>query len=442
MTVTGPRLAPGYSDYLLALQDPQRAFTDPALQQATLETTPLGLPAVASGASAVVFKATVDRRVEAIRCYTNIGAANRERYTLLGVHLAAQGPSSAAWSMWREDAVTVNGDTWPVLRMEWVEGLPLDRHVDGLVRRDDRGALGQLAADWLTLTDELIDAEFAHGDLQHGNVLIEETGKIRLVDLDSVWVPEVAKGAPPAEVGHPNYQHPSRTCGRDWGRWVDGFSALVIYVSLRAVAQDPAIWLDLHDDERLLLGAEDYRRPGQTAAWARLAQVPGVEVARCSSLWQGVCRQGRPADLSLRDLLDGKDPSVWWLPTVAAMPATAVRPAATDLPWAYELPTRPVPPPLAPPVPPMPAVPASSPASSSASAPAGRRRLSPAACLWLALAVAAASFAGCAVLGQYERRHVHAPAALAVAPMILIVSVIAAVVYLTRWLGARPRRTI
>ena len=37
-------------------------------------------------------------------------------------------------------------------------------------------ALGKLASRWLKLVDELQRARFAHGDLQHGNVIIDQQG--------------------------------------------------------------------------------------------------------------------------------------------------------------------------------------------------------------------------------------------------------------------------
>ena len=51
-------------------------------------------------------------------------------------------------------------------------------------------------------------AEFAHGDLQHGNVLVDQEGQLRLVDFDSVWIPQLQGQPAPTESGHPNYQPP------------------------------------------------------------------------------------------------------------------------------------------------------------------------------------------------------------------------------------------
>ena len=58
-------------------------------------------------------------------------------------------------------------------------------------------------------------------------MLVDTHGTLRLVDFDCAWIEDFAGGAPPAETGHHNYQPP----GRPWGRWMDTFPGLVIYLS-------------------------------------------------------------------------------------------------------------------------------------------------------------------------------------------------------------------
>ena len=56
--------------------------------------------------------------------------------------------------------------------------------------------------------------EVAHGDLQHGNVLLVPGASanslaVKLIDYDGMCVPALA-GSKSGEVGHPAYQHPQR----------------------------------------------------------------------------------------------------------------------------------------------------------------------------------------------------------------------------------------
>src|SRR6185312_4148331 len=128
------------------------------------------------------------------------------------------------------------------------------------------------------------------GDLQHGNVMVGQDGQLRLVDFDGVWIPQLTGQPPPTEYGHPNYQHPLH---HNWDRWLDTFSALVIYLSLVALARDPGLWLALYNSKNLLFAKTDFFPPFTTEAWKQLAALrdPQIdELARklqecCSPLW-------------------------------------------------------------------------------------------------------------------------------------------------------------
>ncbi|HEY6105843.1 MAG TPA: hypothetical protein VIV59_07670, partial [Anaeromyxobacteraceae bacterium] len=79
---------PDLSDYHEALQNPQRSFADPALQQAAVEQDRFGMPRPATGANAVVYKATHRRDVWAVRCFLRPITDHAERYAAISDHLA------------------------------------------------------------------------------------------------------------------------------------------------------------------------------------------------------------------------------------------------------------------------------------------------------------------------------------------------------------------
>ena len=328
------KVAPGPVDYVAAVQYPMDAFSDPELQRAVFETDFLGMPAAATGANAVVFKATVGPRVEALRCYTNIPASSQERYGALAEHVNSEGLSCVASARLFPDGIAVNGTTWPVMRMEWVAGRALDRYVDYLVEQGNHQAVSQLAEEWRALVRALDIAAFAHGDLQHGNVLIDESSRLRLVDLDGVWIPALAGLAPPSEVGHANYQHPARRSTLRWDRWVDSFSALVIYLSLKAIAADPALWNDLHDGDNLIFKAADFHTPFDTPTWRRLASVRDPGVGSMAGILQRCCLPGWVGETSLEGLVSSRQ---WWENTTPFV--QEVRPPVTpaDYPWPMTL---------------------------------------------------------------------------------------------------------
>src|SRR4029077_855325 len=111
----------------------------------------------------------------------------------------------------------------------------------------------------------LKDSRIAHGDLQHGNILIVN-GQFKLVDSDGMYVPTLARRNS-HEVGHPNYQHPRRVATH-FGPYLDNFSAWVIYVSLVALSIDPTLWQTTGaGDECLLFRQEDFNNPDTSNAF-------------------------------------------------------------------------------------------------------------------------------------------------------------------------------
>src|SRR6202042_1883624 len=105
---------------------------------------------------------------------------------------------------------------------------------------DKPQALQMLCQIWLRMASRLREANLAHCDLQHGNVMLVPGSKagslgVRLVDYDGMCVPalELLKSI---EVGHPSYQHPQRLKEGTYGLQTDRFAHLVIYTALRALA--------------------------------------------------------------------------------------------------------------------------------------------------------------------------------------------------------------
>jgi eukaryotic-like serine/threonine-protein kinase len=330
---------PAAGDYYKAVQAPSRVFTVPRLQAAEFVWDSLG-PTLARGSSAVVFQASVEGKTQALRCYIRNDASSRDRYSALNVYLASHDLSPfVSGTTWLDGAIMVNRASWPVLTMEWIDGRTLNEYVDFLVSASNADALTTLAANWRELIALLQRSDFGHGDLQHGNVMVDQDGQFRLVDFDGVWIPQLAGQAPPTEFGHPNYQHPGL---RIWDRWVDTFSALVIYLSLTALSRDPALWLALYNSKNLLFAKNDFFPPFETEVWKQLAALRDPRIDTLARRLQECCAPDWVAAGSLEMLLDQPArsparPSVppgqrWW-----EQPATGATPAPSR-PWAQQAP--------------------------------------------------------------------------------------------------------
>ena len=292
---------PAAGDYYKAVQAPSRAFTVPKLQAAEFVWDSLG-PTLARGSSAVVFQASVEGQPQALRCYIRNDASSRDRYSALDAYLAANDLSRhVSGATWLDGAIQVNRATWPVLTMDWIDGRTLNEYVDFLVASSNTAALTTLAAKWRALVGLLQDSEFAHGDLQHGNVMVDQEGRLRLVDFDGVWIPPLAGQSPPTEFGHPNYQHPLQHV---WDRWLDTFSALVIYLSLVVLGKEPSLWLALYNSKNLLFAKSDFFPPFKTEAWKQLAAMGDPQVDELVRRLQECCDPDWVSTKSLEMTLD------------------------------------------------------------------------------------------------------------------------------------------
>lgn len=292
---------PAAGDYYKAVQAPARVFTVPKLQAAEFVWDSLG-PTLARGSSAVVFQASVEGTAQALRCYIRNDASSRDRYSALDAYLAAYDLSPyVSGTTWLDGAIQVNRATWPVLTMDWIDGRTLNEYVDFLVTSSNAAALTTLAAKWRALVALMQSSEFTHGDLQHGNVMVDQDGRLRLVDFDGVWIPQLAGQPPPTEFGHPNYQHPLQHV---WGRWLDTFSALVIYLSLVALGKDPGLWLALYNSKNLLFAKNDFFPPFKTEAWKQLAAMGDPQVDELVRRLQECCDPDWVSTGSLEMTLD------------------------------------------------------------------------------------------------------------------------------------------
>ncbi|MCP3909438.1 MAG: phosphotransferase [Actinomycetia bacterium] len=319
---------PSMTDYAGAVQSPETSFRLPALAGAEFATVPpFGLPAAASGQNAVVFTASIGPTRTAVRCFTTEPSDGRHRYQSLERHLSGHPVPAMAQASWVGDAVEVNGHVWPVVTMEWVEGDQLHSHVED--HRHDGGALESLTEQWVATCEELRQAGVAHGDLQHGNVIVEPSGRTRLIDFDGVWVADMA-ASPPSEVGHPNYQHPGRKDNGAWGWSIDWFSALAVFVSLRALAADPSLW-DRHMGENLIFTESDFW--GDAEIWGRLERSPDRDVRNWSQLLAEACAHEPDAPYELTTILErGLVPVEAPASTNGSTPAPAGADSATPTP--------------------------------------------------------------------------------------------------------------
>ncbi len=265
--------------YREAIQNPQTVLGDRRLSAGTIRLDRLRLPVTYTGRFAVVFRLT-DRTGQewALRCFTTSerpGQLPRAlRYALIDSHLEKL-PERFVAFQFHERGVRVGGVWEPLVAMGWARGVTLGHWVEKNHSKPDR--LRALATRLETVRAELERLGIAHGDWQHDNLLLDETGeKVVFVDYDGMFVPELA-GTDAPERGHPNYQHPARS-EKHFGVGLDRFSCLVICTALLALSCDPTLWDRFGDPDRLLFSKSDLESPGCSSLFAALHAIEGTEL--------------------------------------------------------------------------------------------------------------------------------------------------------------------
>lgn len=237
-----------------------------------------GRPVLYTGGYCAVYPYNVAGQRYAVRCWHSYidGVKERSRQiskTLTGVNL----PYFVRFEYVDNGILTPQG-IQPIVIMDWVDALPikdyLKKHIDSPAK------LGELADAFLHMTKELHSNSISHGDLQHGNIMVKDTGEIVLVDYDSMYVPTL-DGWGEVVSGLEGYQHPGRWRSSKLSVKADYFSELVIYTTIKALAANKELWfrLNLEHSETMLFSEEDIKSRGKSPIFNEVEKLTG-----CSNL--------------------------------------------------------------------------------------------------------------------------------------------------------------
>lgn len=248
---------PTPQDYNEAMQAPWLNLKDGALQSGKPALDFLGLPRPMTGAFASVYKLECGGRNFAIKLFLRNVPDQQSRYLELSSAINSKELTNTVGFQYQLDGISIRGKNFPLLKMDWAEGDNLDRYIEDHLT--EPGSLAVLLYHFRQMIANLKKSGVAHGDLQHGNILVNN-GDLKLVDYDGMYVSKL-KGLYSNELGHPNFQHPGRT-GMHFGPYLDHFSSWAIQASLLAISVDPSLWEKLSGgDDCLLFRRADFEKP-------------------------------------------------------------------------------------------------------------------------------------------------------------------------------------
>jgi len=321
---------PQITEYHEAVQHPARAFTDPDLKQGAVAENNLGLPLVMSGGFALTYAVTTPRRKCAVRCFHREIPAIQQKYDAISKKLKSLSNGCFVGFDFQPSGINVRQQTFPIVRMDWVEGdtlgIWLDKHFN------DPRALEKARAEFAAIARLLEHEGIAHGDIQNGNVMVAG-GHIKLIDYDGMFVPGMRPGQG-TETGHKHFQHPDRRVA-DFGPAMDRFSFIAVDLSLQAVIADKSLYPKFRDGgETIIFKANDFADPHASEIFRRLLATPKLKVQARN--FAAICEAPLAALPTLGDFLAGRN-----IPAAKTQLKTSVTPATRPQAAAY-IPAHPV----------------------------------------------------------------------------------------------------
>lgn len=291
-------LLPRGDEYNVAVQNPRIAFTDTDLKSGSVETTPLGLPKPYSGGFTITYKISNHQTAWAVRCFHRDIQDLQKRYQSIGNFLSKNQSSYFVDAKYLSEGIKINGKGYPIIKMRWLEGEPLNIYLSKAYNQKVK--VEKLLSDFVQLINELEKFGIAHGDLQHGNIIVKND-KLHLIDYDGMYFPELAS-LRTNEIGHINYQHPKRSASH-YNQYIDRFSAIVIYIGLKAISLKPSFWSKYENGENILFRSQDYADLQNSSLIQDLSSIPELKLLVERLI--GCCYLDFDKVPSLKDFLSG-----------------------------------------------------------------------------------------------------------------------------------------
>jgi serine/threonine protein kinase len=293
---------PHPTDYQQAIQNPGLVFQEPELKKSQVKTDPIGMPVVSSGGFALTYCLMSPTGQQwAVRCFHKEVSDRQRRYEAITRFLQSHTSPIFAPVSYISDGILVNGHRYPIIKMPWVEGQTLSRFIEGHITTNP-SVIKSLPGQFKQLIEALESINVAHGDLQHGNIMVSR-GRLVLVDYDGLYVPAL-KGWPSAETGHVNYQHPARQY--EFGPSLDRFASIVIYLALEALVNRPDLWQKYSTGENLLFQQKDFHAPDSSPLLRDLETIPSL--APLAQRFRTICKCSLDRVPRLVDFLKGQVP--------------------------------------------------------------------------------------------------------------------------------------
>jgi serine/threonine protein kinase len=276
---------PKSEEYRAAFHHIKDTLTDEVLKNGIVKRNMLG-PQVLSGNFAYAYEVTSQYRVKyAVRCFRYEFKDRKERYKAISNYLKKLKSHYFVDFEYQDEGIIINGIKFPIVKMAWVEGELLGDFIKN--NYANRFRIKNLLNSIRKLARFIEKNNFAHGDIQPGNIIVSDEGRVlKLIDYDGMYVEDL-KDLGNAERGVPNFQHPKRD--NSWSRKLDRFSFITLYVALLALIERHYLWDETDSDvETILFRADDYINPKDSKIFKKLYALKSMQ--KYAESFENICK--------------------------------------------------------------------------------------------------------------------------------------------------------
>ena len=228
---------PLISEYIEAIRSAEDNFEKLNNLRPVLDAN--GNPVMSSGNFAVVFKMKdiEQGKMYAVKCFTREQKEREERYReIIKVLEHVKSPYFVSTQYYDKELFVDTSQSdeteYPVLVMDWVEGVPLDEYMKSIA--DNQFYRELLANRFQKLVCWLLPQPFAHGDIKPDNIIIKDDGSIVLLDYDGMFV-SALRGQEAMENGTSLYRHAGRKSSF-FNEYIDDYAAVLLLLLLKVNA--------------------------------------------------------------------------------------------------------------------------------------------------------------------------------------------------------------
>ena len=258
-----------------SIENNQSLVIDSFARQGIFRRDKRGRLVAYTGGFSVVYPFEYNNEVWAFRCWhADLGNLRGHFLTLSAALSKLNLPYFCSFT-YIDEGIVVEGKKYPTTRMKWIDGKNLKEYI--CIHKNDKNKLKNLANNFVKMITTLHKYHISHGDLQHGNIMVDDNDNLFLIDYDSVYVPEL-QGEADIIKGLKGYQHPKRGDNLLANEKVDYFSELIIYLSILAIAEKSSLVekYQVEDSEQLLFSFENFKDLENSQVYVDLMQLGGL----------------------------------------------------------------------------------------------------------------------------------------------------------------------